>query len=207
MVLRRIASAIDRRSDGARRRRAILQIAASDFLSQLQQRKGSKGGTGYAGWDLSNLAQAAFWSTVLLSQRRERFAMTLLGQAYVDSAAVQPYIQEKRATQEILDATPGIDADSLIGFVDLAVHQFQPPGSSGVPLVPRSQAIEILKAALLRGAMVGELRAEVVEGAWVEAHPEARSQPARHWKTAQGRAETLYRSWRAKRKAQGRPLV
>lgn len=207
MVLRRIASAIDRRSDGARRRRAILQIAASDFLSQLRQRKGSKGGTGYAGWDLSNLAQAAFWSTVLLSQRRERFAMTLLGQAYVDSAAVQPYVQEKRATQEILDATPGIDADSLIGFVDLAVHQFQPPGASGVPLVPRSQAIEILKAALLRGAMVGELRAEVVEGAWVEAHAEARSQPARHWKTAQGRAETLYRSWRAKRKAQGRPLV
>ncbi len=207
MVLRRIAAAIDRRPQSARRRRSVLHIGANDFLGQLRPQRGRKGGEGYAGWDLSNLAHPVFWSALLLSQRRERFAMTLVAQVHQDTTAVTPYVQEKRATQEILSAIPGIDADSLIGFVDVAIHQFQPPGSSGVPLVPRSDALEILKAALLRGAMVGELRPDPVREAWLASHPEAQSEPEKHWKTAQGRAETLYRSWREKRRGQGRRLV
>ncbi len=93
MVLRRIAGAIDRRPTGARQRRAILQIAAADYLSKLRIRQGRAGGEGYAGWDLSNLTHPAFWSAVLLSQRRERFSMRLLGQIHADAAAVAPYVQ------------------------------------------------------------------------------------------------------------------
>ncbi len=200
MVLRRIAAAIDRRPQGYKRRRSILHIAAGDFLKPLKPRKGESGGAGVSGWDLSNVAHPAFWAMLLLSERRERFPMRLLGQLYQDAAAVQPYVAEKRSTQDILNATPGIDADSLIGFVDVAVMQFRPGSATGAPLVPRGQAHEILRAALLRGAMVGELRPEAVEDAWVSAHPESKGDPERHWKMAQGRAETLYRAWLERRK-------
>ena len=207
MVLRRLAEAIDRRPDGARRRRSILQIAADDYLSKLRIHQGRAGGEGYAGWELSNLAHPAFWSTVLLSQRRERFSMRLLGQVYADASAVTPYVQEKKATLEILDAIGQIDADSLIGFVDVAIHQFRPPSSSGEPLVPRGPALEIMKAALLRGAMVGELQPDAAKQAWVTANPESTTDSTKNWKVSQGRAETLYRSWQAKRKGQGRRLI
>lgn len=204
MVLRRIAGAIDRRPKGYQRRRAILSIAANDFLARLKPRRGKKGGAGYSGRELGRLAEPAFWAMLLLSQRRERFAMTMLGQIHRDTAAVRPYVQEKKAAQEILTAIPGIDADSLVGFVDIAVEQFQPEGVSGAPLVPRASAAEILKAALLRGAMVGELRPEAAREAWLASHAESRSDPERHWRTAQGRAETLYRAWLAQRRKQRR---
>jgi hypothetical protein len=209
-MMRRIAQAIDPRDDGHLRRRSILEIAARDFLGQLPAKAGSKGGTGYAGWDLSNVCQAMFWAVLLVSQRRERFAMRLIGQVHRDTRAVMPYGAEKRATKEILDAVPGIDADSLVGFVDVAIVHFRPPNSTGVPLVPGPEAIELLKAAGLRGAMVGELRPEVVEAAWLEAHPPAKNvdrDADTEWKIAQGRAETLLRSWQEKRKSKGRRRI
>ena len=209
-MLRRIAEAIDPRDDGFHRRRSILEVAARDFIKQLPAKSGSKGGAGYAGWDLSNLCQAMFWAMLLISQRRERFAMRLIGQVHRDTQAVRPYGAEKRATKEILEAVPGIDADSLVGFVDVAITQFRPPESTGVPLVPRPEAIELLKAAGLRGAMVGELRPDAVRAAWLDAHPrknKAKKDPDSQWKIAQGRAETLLNSWRAERKSKGRRLV
>ena len=206
-MLRRIAEAIDPRADGQRRRRALLVIAAEDFAAQLTAKKGSRGGSGYGGWDLSNMAQAAFWAMLLLSQRRERFTMRLLGQIHRDTAAVPPYTAEKRATREILTAVPGIDADSLVGFVDVAIVQFRPPQSSGTPLVPRAEAVELLKAAALRGAMVGELRPEAARAAWLATQEDPTADAEGQWKRAQGRAETLLRRWEAARKGQKRPLI
>ena len=208
-MLRRIAESIDPRSQGSRRRRAVLYIATDDFLSKLRTRRGSGGGRGYGGWDLTRIAEPAFWSALLMSQRRERFAMQLLGQVYADTAAVQPYVEEKRATQEILDAIPGIDAESLVGFVAVAVAQFLPEGVAGEPLAPREPAFQILKAALLRGAMTGELRPESVREAWQSAHPQTGDQadPQREWKRAQGSAESLYKSWQGKRKEKPRKLL
>ena len=209
MVLRRIAEAIDRRPNTYNARRSILQIAANDFVTQLPKRKGRSGAWGVSGWDVSNLAHPAFWSMTLLSQRRKRFAMTLIGQIYQDQAAVQPYVQEKRSTEQVLTSLEGIDPDSLVGFVDAAVMLFQPPGASGAPLVPADQAGEILRLALLRGAMVGELRPEEVREAWSIAHPDQVNQhgPEIAWKKAQGRAEMLLEGWTKDRKGQGRRLV
>ena len=208
MVLRRFAEAIDRRPQGYRARRAILNIAANDFLRLLKAKRGASGGEGVSGWDLSNVAHAAFWSTLLISQRRKKFTMTLLGQVYQDTAAVAPYVEEKRTAAEILRATEGIDADSLVGFVNVAVMQFRPDGASGAPLVPREEAHKILRAVLLRGAMVGELASAMAQEAWLGSHPEGkRSNPERHWKQAQGKAETLYQSWRADRKKLPKRLV
>ena len=207
MVLRRIAAAIDRRPQGYHARRAVLNIAANEFLRPLKTRRGSQGGEGVSGWDLSNVAHPAFWSTLLLSQRRERFAMTMIGQIQRDMAAVTPYVAEKKATQEILTAIPGIDTDSLIGFVDVAVMQFRPSSSSGTPLVPRQQALEILKAVLLRGAMVGELRPEAARESWLASHPESRGDPERHWKQAQGKAERMFQAWRKQRKDAPRRVI
>ena len=209
MVLRRIAEAIDRRPNTYNARRSILQIAANDFVTQLPKRKGRSGAWGVSGWDVSNLAHPAFWSMTLLSQRRKRFAMTLIGQIYQDQAAVQPYVQEKRSTEQVLTSLEGIDPDSLVGFVDAAVMLFQPPGASGAPLVPNDQAGEILRLALLRGAMVGELRPEEVREAWSIAHPDQVTQhgPEVAWKKAQGRAEMLLEGWTKDRKGQGRRLV
>ena len=209
MVLRRIAEAIDRRPNTYNVRRSILQIAANDFVNQLPKRKGRSGSSGVSGWDVSNLAHPAFWSMALLSQRRKRFAMTLIGQIYQDQAAVQPYVQEKRSTEQVLTGLEGIDADSLVGFVDAAVMLFQPPGSSGAPLVPTDQASEILRLALLRGAMVGELRADEVREAWSAAHPDQVNThgPEVAWKKAQGRAEMLLEEWTKDRKGQGRRLI
>ena len=208
-MLRRIAEAIDRRPNTARVRRSVLQLAADDFVAQLPQRKGRSGSWGVSGWDVCKLAHPAFWSTALLGQRRERFAMTLLGQIYVDQAAVQPYIQEKRATEQVLDGLGGIDPDSLVGFVDAAVMLFQPPGASGAPLVPADQATEILRLALLRGAMVGELRADDVREAWTAAHPDQVQEHGAEiaWKKAQGRAEMLLEGWTQSRRAQGRRII
>ena len=85
----------------------------------------------------------------------------------------------------MLQALNGVDPDSLVGFVDAAVMLFQPAGSSGAPLLPRDQAAQILQLALLRGAMVGELRPDAIEPAWRDAHPRpscpntARSAPGR----------------------------
>ena len=76
--------------------------------------------------------------------------------------------------------------------------------------MPGPEAIELLKAAGLRGAMVGELRPEVVEAAWLEAHPPAKNvdrDADTEWKIAQGRAETLLRSWQEKRKSKGRRRI
>ncbi len=209
MVLRRIAEAIDRRPNTARVRRSILQLAADDFVKQLPQRKGRSGNWGVSGWDVSNLAHPAFWSMALLSQRRQRFAMTLIGQVYVDQAAVQPYVQEKRAAEQVLDSLDGIDADSLVGFVDAAVMLFQPPNATGAPLVPADQAAEILRLALLRGAMVGELRSDQVRTAWSAAHPDQVEQhgPEVAWKKAQGRAEMLLEGWSQSRRSQGRRII
>ena len=209
MVLRRIAEAIDRRPNTYRVRRSILQIAADDFTTQLPRKKGRSGAWGVSGWDVSNLAHPAFWSMALLSQRRQRFAMTLIGQVYQDQAAVQPYVQEKRATEQVLHGLEGVDPDSLVGFVDAAVMLFQPPGSSGAPLVPADQATEIIRLALLRGAMVGELRPEETREAWNHAHPDQveRHGPEVAWKKAQGRAEMLYEGWTQLRRGQGRRLI
>ena len=209
MVLRRIAEAIDRRPNTYRVRRSILQIAADDFTTQLPSKKGRSGNWGVSGWDVSNLAHPAFWSMALLSQRRQRFAMTLIGQIYQDTNAVQPYVQEKRATEQVLHSLQGIDPDSLVGFVDAAVMMFQPPGSSGAPLIPNDQATEILRLALLRGAMVGELRPDEVRDAWNQAHPDQLNQhgPEVAWKKAQGRAEMLLESWNQTRRGQGRRLI
>ncbi|MDE2744639.1 MAG: hypothetical protein OXI41_01465 [Chloroflexota bacterium] len=209
MVLRRIAEAIDRRPNTYRIRRSILQIAAEDFTTQLPRKKGRSGNWGVSGWDLSNLAHPAFWSMALLSQRRQRFAMTLIGQVHQDQAAVQPYVQEKRATEQVLHGLQGVDPDSLVGFVDAAVMMFQPPGSSGAPLIPHDQATEILRLALLRGAMVGELRPDEVRAAWNQAHPDQLNQHGEEvaWKKAQGRAEMLLESWTQTRRGQGRRLI
>ena len=209
MVLRRIAEAIDRRPNTYRVRRSILQIAADEFVAQLPQKKGRSGGYGVSGWDVSNLSQPAFWSMALLSQRRERYAMRLIGQVYQDQAAVQPYVQEKRSAEQVLQSLEGIDVDSLVGFVDAAVMLFQPPGSSGAPLVPTDQATEILRLALLRGAMVGELRPEEIRAAWSESHPDQMDEhgPEVAWKKAQGRAEMLLQGWQEKRSGQGRRLI
>ena len=209
MVLRRIAEAIDRRPQTGRQRRAILQIAAQDFADQLAEKRGRSGGAGVNGWELSNLSHPAFWTACLLSRRRERFAMTLLGQMHVDQAAVQPYVEEKRAATEILEAIGRIDADSLIGFVDVAVTRFQPPEAVGAPLVPREQAAAILSAALLRGAMVGELRADAIQAAWLEAHPDQAAEygAERAWKKGQGRAEMLLHGWQERRRGYGRRLI
>lgn len=209
MVLRRIAEAIDRRPNTYRVRRSILQLASEDFVKQLPKRKGRSGSWGVSGWDVTNLAHPAFWSMALLSQRRQRYAMTLIGQIYQDQAAVQPYVQEKRATQQVLASLKGIEPDSLVGFVDAAVMLFQPPGASGAPLIPADQASEILRLALLRGAMVGELRPDEVRDAWSDAHPD---QVERHgaevaWKKAQGRAEMLLQGWNEARRSQGRRLI
>ena len=209
MVLRRIAEAIDRRPNTYRVRRSILQIAADDFVTQLPSKKGRSGAWGVSGWDVCNLAHPAFWSMALLSQRRQRFAMTLIGQIYQDQAAVQPYVQEKRAAEQVLHGLDGIDPDSLVGFVDAAVMLFQPPASSGAPLVPSDQAAEILRLALLRGAMVGELRPDEVRSAWSDAHPDQIEQHGGEvaWKKAQGRAEMLFQAWNDIRRGQGRRLI
>ncbi len=108
---------------------------------------------------------------------------------------------------DILNAIGQIDADSLIGFVDVAILQFRPPSSSGEPLVPYGPALEIMKAALLRGAMVGELRPDAAKQAWVAANPASITDSTKNWKVSQGKAEILYRSWQAKRKGQGRRLI
>ena len=209
MVLRRIAEAIDRRPNTYRVNRSVLQIAAEDFTKQLPKKKGRSGALGVSGWDLSNLSQPAFWCMALLSQRRERFAMTLIGQIYQDQAAVQPYVQEKRSTEQVLQGLDGIDPDSLVGFVDAAVMLFQPPGTSGAPLVPTDQATEILRLALLRGAMVGELRPIDIRAAWTDAHPDQVEQYGSEvaWKKAQGRAEMLCQGWNESRRGKGRRLI
>ena len=209
MVLRRIADAIDRRPQTGRERRAVLQIAAHEFAQQLPDKRGKSGGAGVSGWDVANLAHPAFWAMALLSQRRQRFAMTLLGQLHVDQAAVQPYVQEKRAAEQVLQALNGVDPDSLVGFVDAAVMLFQPAGSSGAPLLPRDQAAQILQLALLRGAMVGELRPDAIEPAWRDAHPDqvAEHGAERAWKKAQGRAEMLFAEWSQRRRQMGRRLL
>ena len=209
MVLRRIAEAIDRRPNTYRVRRSILQIAAADFVSQLPKKRGRSGAVGVSGWDVSNLAHPAFWSMALISQRRERYAMRLIGQVFQDQAAVQPYVQEKRAAEQVLHSLNGIEPDSLVGFVDAAVMLFQPPGSSGAPLVPTDQASEILRLALLRGAMVAELRPDEVREAWVSAHPKQVDQygPDTAWKKAQGRAEMLWQGWQETRAGRGRRLI
>ena len=140
-MLRRIAESIDPRDKTPKRRRAILEIAARDFLTQLRAKKGSKGGRGYDGWELSRLCDAMFWAMLLLSQRRERYGIRLLGQVHADTKALRPYVAEKRAAKQVLEAVPGIDPDSLIGFVDVAIMHFRPPASTGVPLVPAEEAV------------------------------------------------------------------
>lgn len=207
MLLRRLADALERPAKG-RPGRAVLQVAATDFLTQLQPRAQRDVARDYPGWELSDLARPAFWSCLLLSQRRDEFALRLLREVHPVPATAQRYVEEKRATQEILDAIAAIDVESLLGFADLAVQRFQPAGSAAAaPVVPRASALEILEAALLRGAMVGELRPEAVEGAWLGSHPEASEEPDRHWKMAQGRAESLYSGWQATRQGRKRRIL
>ena len=95
-MLKRIAEAIDPRDKAPKRRRAIVEIAARDFLSQLPVKTGSKGGTGYDGWKLSNMCDAIFWAMLLLSQRRERFAIRLLGQVHRDTKALRLACPEEK---------------------------------------------------------------------------------------------------------------
>jgi len=209
MVLRRIADAIDRRPKTGRERRAVLQIAARAFADQAPERKGRSGAVGVSGWDLAKLAHPAFWSMVLLGSRRDRFAMALLNQVHPDTTAVAPYVQEKRAAEQVLDGLGRIDPDSLLGFVEAAVMRFQPPGTSGAPLVPLDQAVEILQLALLRGAMISELRPDDLQVAWREAHPDQIEElgVGRAWKRAQGAAESLYVEWSQRRRQLGRRLI
>ncbi len=197
--LRRFADALESGPNRRGRRRSVLDAAAADFLSQLRARTGTQGGAGYAGGDLSRMAAPAFWTMLLLSSRRQRLAMHLLAQEYPDAAAVRPYAQEKNAALEVLSAIPGIDADSLIGFVDVAIDQYRPDDRPGDPLIPRADALQILRAALLRGAMVGELRPEGVPTAWIAAHAAQATDPERHWRTGQAHAEDVYAKWREKR--------
>lgn len=199
-MLRRFAEAVDRRPQSGRRRRSLLHIAAADFAERLEPRRGATGAAGVNGWDLCNLARPAFWTMLLLSRRRKRFAMTLLGQVHQDVDAVEPYVREKRAASEILDAV-GLDPDSLIGFVDAAVARFLPPNVSGAPLVPKDQAHTILAAALLRGAMIGELRPAQVEQAWTDSNPR---EPITK---AEGNAEILLATWQKQRRSQPRRLI
>ena len=209
-MLRRIAEAIDPRDKTPKRRRAILEIAARDFLTQLRAKKGSKGGRGYDGWELSRLCDAMFWAMLLLSQRRDRYGIRLLGQVHADTKALRPYVAERRAAKQVLEAVPGIDPDSLIGFVDVAITHFRPPASTGAPLVPAEEAVELLKASGLRGAVVGELRPESAREAWLETHPTRKRPPAdpeSRWKVAQGRAETLLRRWQEQRGSGPRRLI
>ena len=198
-MLQRVADAIEDATGRRRRPRSTLDMAARDFLGQIRRRRGRKGGEGYAGPDLSRVALPAFWATLLLSQRRKHLAMTLIGEEHKDAAAVRPYLREKQAAQEILDAIPGIDAESLVGFVDVAIGQFQPPRASGRPLVPPAAATAILRAALLRGAIVGELRPDAARAGWLAAHPGKSRDPDRQWAVAQERAEDLYAGWRKRR--------
>ena len=209
-MLRRIAESIDPRDKTPKRRRAILEIAARDFLTQLRAKKGSKGGRGYDGWELSRLCDAMFWAMLLLSQRRERYGIRLLGQVHADTKALRPYVAEKRAAKQVLEAVPGIDPDSLIGFVDVAIMHFRPPASTGTPLVPAEEAVELLKASALRGAMVGELRPESAREAWLAGHRRGHKDPKddeSRWKVAQGRAETLARRWQEQRGSGPRRLI
>lgn len=199
-MLRRFAAAVDRRPQTGRRRRSILHIAADDFASRLKPRRGASGATGVNGWDLCNLARPAFWTMLLLSRRRKRFAMTLLGQIHQDADAVEPYVREKRAAQEILDAT-GLDPESLIGFVDAAAARFLPPNTSGAPLIPPDQAHAILAAALLRGAIIGELAPTEAQTAWSQTNPD---QPLHR---AENNAELLLTTWQKQRRSQGRRLI
>lgn len=205
-IIRGLAKAVAREPTPRGRSRAILEIAAADFLTRLSRKAGKSGGSGYAGWEVSNLAAPAFWAMLLLSQPRRRFGMSLLAQIHSDRAAVRPYVQEKQAAQEILAAIPGIDAESLIGFVDVAISQFQPSGMAGEPLVPPAAAQEILKAALLRGAVVGELRPEAVQAAWTAGHAAPGRDPEREWRRALEQAESLYATWKRKR-GRGRPAI
>ena len=199
-MLRRFAEAVDRRPQSGRRRRSLLHIAAADFADRLKPHRGATGATGVNGWDLCNLAHPAFWTMLLLSRRRKRFAMTLLGQVHQDADAVEPYVREKRAASEILDAV-GLDPDSLIGFVDAAVARFLPPDVSGAPLIPQDQARAILAAALLRGAMVGELRPDQAEQAWTT------SNPRDPLPKAEGNAEILLTTWQKQRRSHPRRLI
>ena len=151
-----------------------------------------------------------FWAMLLLSQRRERYGIRLLGQVHADTKALRPYVAEKRAAKQVLEAVPGIDPDSLIGFVDVAIMHFRPPASTGTPLVPAEEAVELLKASGLRGAMVGELRPESVREAWLAGHRRGHKDPKddeSRWKVAQGRAETLARRWQEQRGSGPRRLI
>ena len=156
------------------------------------------------------MCDAMFWAMLLLSQRRDRYGIRLIGQIHADTKALRPYVAEKRAAKEVLAAVPGIDADSLIGFVDVAITHFRPPASTGVPLVPAEEAVELLKASGLRGAVVGELRPESVREAWLtghrRGHKDAKDDESR-WKTAQGRAETVLRRWQEQRGSGPRRLI
>lgn len=205
-IIRGLAKAVTRDPPPRGRSRAILEIAAADFLNRLSRKAGKSGRSGYAGWEVSNLAGPAFWAMLLLSQGRRRFGMSLLAQIHSDRAAVRSYVQEKQAAQEILAAIPGIDAESLTGFVDVAISQFQPSGVAGEPLVPPAAAQEILKAALLRGAIVGELRPEAVQAAWTTSHTAPGRTPEREWRRALEQAESLYATWKQKRGRQ-RPAI
>ena len=87
--------------------------------------------------------------------------------------------------------------------------RFQPPNVAGAPLVPLDQATAILWSALLRGAMVGELRSEEAHDAWLAAHPDQVQEHGaeRAWKKAQGRAEMLLVGWQEQRRSHGRRLI
>ena len=209
MVLRRIAEAIDRRPNTYRVRRSILQIAADDFAAQLPKKKGRSGAWGVSGWDVSNLAHPAFWSMALLSQRRRRFAMSLIGQVYQDQAAVQPYVQEKRAAEQVLRGLDGVDPDSLVGFVDAAVMLFQPPGASGAPSSPPIRPPRF-SASRYSEAPWSESSARTKSE--TPGTPHTPDQVDQHgdevaWKKAQGRAEMLFQGWSELRRGQGRRLI
>ena len=78
------------------------------------------------------------------------------------------------------------------------------------PLAPAEEAVELLKASGMRGAVVGELRPESAREAWLAGHRRGHKDPKddeSRWKVAQGRAETLLRRWQEQRGSGPRRLI
>ena len=200
MVLRRIADALDRNANTTQRTRSVLQTATIEFLDTLPKQRGHLGGNGSGGCELSNLCQAAFWTMAILSHNHEKLTIQLLKEIHPEKRAYTSYEEEKVKAEDILKSIGFIEPDSLIGFVDIAIYQFQPNGNSGEPLIPQYPATEILKSVLLRGAITGELCTDQIQDAWYTAHAASRARLPIDWEVASSSAERLYQNWRLNRK-------
>ena len=171
MVLRRIASAMEPRTQGARRRRSICLSPPTTSWRPCARIAAAKAVTATAAGDLSRVAAPAFWASLLLSQRRERFTMTLLGQIHRDAAAVRPLRRRKTGHARHPGGNP-LDRRRLADR--LRQRRCDAVPAAGIvrgAACPDPDAQEILNATIVRGAMVGELRPEAAREAWLAAHP------------------------------------